>query len=65
MVAALLLTLLSVFMSLLLIERTTIGLRVANVVQRVDREAREVFDTVRRHPEGLPAPESDGPADHH
>jgi uncharacterized membrane protein len=46
MVAALLLTLLSVFMFLMLIERTSNGLRVANVVHRVDREARKVFDTV-------------------
>lgn len=46
MIAALLLTLLSVFMFLMLIERTSNGLRVANVVQRVDREARAVFDTV-------------------
>ena len=46
MLAALLLTLLSVFMFLLLIERTSNGLRVANVVQLVDREAHHVFDNV-------------------
>lgn len=46
MIAALLLTLLSIFMFLMLIERTSNGLRVANVVQRVDEEARGVFDTV-------------------
>jgi uncharacterized membrane protein len=46
MIAALLLTLLSVFMFLMLIERTSSGLRVANVVQLVDREAHDVFDSV-------------------
>jgi uncharacterized membrane protein len=46
LIAALLLTLLSIAMFLLLIDRTSTGLRVASVVQAVDREAREVFDAV-------------------
>jgi uncharacterized membrane protein len=46
LVAALALTVLSIAMFLLLIDRTTNGLRVANVAQRVDAAARGVFDTV-------------------
>lgn len=48
--AALLLTLLSIVMFLLLIERVSSGLRVASVVQAVDQEAHRVFDAV--YPEG-------------
>ncbi len=46
LLAALALTLLSTAMFLLLIDRTVNGLRVANVVQRLDAAARAVFDTV-------------------
>ena len=46
LVAALALTMLSIAMFLLLIDRTANGLRVANVAQRVDAMARTVFDTV-------------------
>ena len=46
LIAALLLTLLSIAMFLVLIERSSHGLRVASVVQAVDVEAREVFDAV-------------------
>src|SRR5271165_4764811 len=46
LIAALLLTLLSIAMFLVLIERSSNGLRVASVVQEVDVEAREVFDAV-------------------
>ena len=46
LIAALLLTLLSITMFLVLIERTSIGLRVAGVVQEVDGAARPVFDAV-------------------
>ena len=46
LLAALLLTLLSILMFLLLIDRTSNDLRVAHVVQVVDGEARKVFDAV-------------------
>ncbi len=46
LIAALLLTLLSIAMFLVLIERSSNGLRVASVVQEVDVEARQVFDAV-------------------
>src|SRR5918995_5358072 len=46
LIAALALTVLSTVMFLLLIDRTANGLRVANVVQRLDTAAREVFDAV-------------------
>jgi uncharacterized membrane protein len=46
LIAALVLTLSSVAMFLLLIERTANGLRVANVTQRLDAAARLVFDAV-------------------
>jgi uncharacterized membrane protein len=46
LIAALALTVLSTVMFLLLIDRTANGLRVANVMQRLDTAAREVFDTV-------------------
>ena len=46
LIAALLLTLLSILMFLVLIQVTTNGLRVANAVQNVDSEARLVFDIV-------------------
>jgi uncharacterized membrane protein len=46
LIAALLLTLLSIAMFLILINRTSNGLRVASVVQGVDRAARQVFDAV-------------------
>jgi uncharacterized membrane protein len=46
LLAALVLTLLSIVMFLLLIDRTSNDLRVAHVVQAVDGEAREVFDAV-------------------
>jgi uncharacterized membrane protein len=46
LIAALLLTLLSIVMFLLLIDRTSNDLRVAHVVQALDREARNVFDAV-------------------
>jgi uncharacterized membrane protein len=46
LIAALLLTLLSILMFLLLIDRTSNDLRVAHVVQVVDGEARKVFDAV-------------------
>jgi uncharacterized membrane protein len=46
LLAALVLTLLSILMFLLLIDRTSNDLRVAHVVQVVDGEAREVFDAV-------------------
>jgi len=45
-IAALVLLMLSIVMFLLLIDRTSNGLRVANVFQRVDGEARDVFDAV-------------------
>jgi len=45
LIAALLLTLLSILMFLVLINSTSNGLRVARVVQAVDRLARDVFDT--------------------
>ena len=44
LIAALLFTLLSIAMFLVLIDRTSNGMRVANVVQRLDAAAREVFD---------------------
>jgi uncharacterized membrane protein len=46
LLAALALTLLSTAMFLVLIDRTANGLRVANVVQRLDAAARAVFDAV-------------------
>jgi uncharacterized membrane protein len=46
LLAALGLTLLSVAMFLVLIDRTANGLRVANVAQRIDSAARKVFDSV-------------------
>jgi len=46
LVAALLLTLLSIMMFFVLINATSDGLRVAKVLQTVDRLARVVFDTV-------------------
>jgi uncharacterized membrane protein len=46
LLAALLLTLLSIAMFFVLIEHTFTGLRVASVVQEVDGEARQVFDAV-------------------
>jgi uncharacterized membrane protein len=46
LIAALLLTLLSIAMFLLLIERTSYGLRVASVLQSLDGDARAVFDIV-------------------
>ena len=46
LIAALLLTLLSIAMFLVLIDRTSNGLRIASVVQGVDSEARQVFDAV-------------------
>ncbi|MGO9504976.1 MAG: DUF2254 domain-containing protein [Streptosporangiaceae bacterium] len=46
LIAALFLTLLTIVMFLLLIDRTSDGLRVASVVQAVDGQAREVFDAV-------------------
>jgi uncharacterized membrane protein len=46
LIAALLLTLLSIAMFLLLVDRTSDGLRVASVVQGVDSEARQTFDAV-------------------
>lgn len=46
LLAALLLTLLSIAMFFVLIDRTSTGLRVASVVQEVDAEARQVFDAV-------------------
>jgi uncharacterized membrane protein len=46
LIAALLLTLLSIVMFLLLIDRTSNDLRVAHVVQALDGDAREVFDAV-------------------
>jgi uncharacterized membrane protein len=46
LLAALGLTLLSIVMFLVLIDRTSGGLRVANVVQSVEREARDAFDAV-------------------
>jgi len=46
LLAALGLTLLSIFMFLVLIDRTSGGLRVASVVQAVEREARDAFDAV-------------------
>jgi len=46
LIAALLLTLLSIAMFLLLINLTSNGLRVASVLQKVDGEARRVFDAV-------------------
>ena len=45
-IAALLLTLLSILMFLILIDRTSDGLRVARVVQTVDRDGRRAFDAV-------------------
>ena len=50
LIAALLLTLLSIVMFLLLIDHTSNGLRVASVVQAVDSQSRQVFDAV--YPEG-------------
>jgi uncharacterized membrane protein len=46
LLTALALTLLSVIMFLVLVDRTSNGLRVASVVQSVDGAAREVFDAV-------------------
>jgi len=46
LIAALLLTLLSILMFLLLIDRTSNDLRVAHVVQVLDGDARKVFDAV-------------------
>lgn len=46
LIAALLLTLLSILMFLLLVDGASNDLRVAHVVQAVDAEARRVFDTV-------------------
>lgn len=46
LIAALLLTLLSIAMFLLLIDRTSYRLRVANVLQSLDGDARAVFDIV-------------------
>jgi uncharacterized membrane protein len=46
LIAALLLTLLSIAMFLLLIDRTSYGLRVANVLQSLDGDARAVFNIV-------------------
>jgi len=46
LLAALLLTLLSILMFLLLIDRTSNDLRVAHVVQVLDNETRKVFDAV-------------------
>ena len=46
LIAGLLLTLLSIAMFLVLINRASNGLRVASVVQGVDRAARQVFDAV-------------------
>ena len=46
LIVALLLTLLSIAMFLLLIERTSYGLRVASVLQSLDGDARAVFDIV-------------------
>ena len=46
LIAALLLTLLSIAMFLLLINRTSYGLRVAKVLQSLDGDARTVFDIV-------------------
>lgn len=46
LIAALLLTILSSLMFLLLIDATSNGLRVAHVVQAVDSEGRRVFDSV-------------------
>jgi len=46
LIAALLLTLLSILMFLLLIDRTSNDLRVAHVVQILDGQARKVFDAV-------------------
>lgn len=46
LIAGLLLTLLSIAMFLVLINRTSYGLRVASVLQSLDGDARAVFDTV-------------------
>src|SRR5271167_2151330 len=46
LIAALCLMLLSILMFLVLIQVTTNGLRVANAVQNLDSEARQVFDAV-------------------
>jgi uncharacterized membrane protein len=46
LIAALVLTLLTIAMFLLLIDRTSNGLRVASVVQAVDNYAHQVFDAV-------------------
>jgi uncharacterized membrane protein len=46
LLAALVLMLWSIAMFLLLIDRTSDGLRVASVIQEVDAEARQVFDAV-------------------
>ena len=46
LLAALLLTLLSIAMFFVLIDRTFTGLRVASVVQEVDSQARQAFDAV-------------------
>src|SRR5271166_2866507 len=56
LIAALVLTLLSILMFLLLIDRTSDGLRVAKVVQGLDAAARDVFDAV------YPPSESDASA---
>ena len=48
LIAALLLTLLSIAMFLLLINRTSYGLRVASVLQSMDGDARDVFDMCTR-----------------
>jgi len=58
LIAALVLTLLSIAMFLILIDRTSDGLRVAKVVQTVDKSARDVFDTT------YPLSESDAAAAH-
>jgi uncharacterized membrane protein len=46
LLAALVLMMLSILMFLMLIQRTSNGLRVASAVQELDREARQVFDAV-------------------
>jgi uncharacterized membrane protein len=56
LIAALLLTLLSILMFLILVDRTSDGLRVARVVQSLDSKARDVFDSV------YPSSESDAAA---
>jgi len=56
LLAALILTLLSIAMFLLLVDRTSDGLRVAAGIQAVDSEARRVFDAVYPIPASGPAP---------